>query len=52
MEGSAEWQLTDASAVMVDAAADKAGGGDLIVVVDDLDARAAELYEREIVLEP
>ena len=52
MEGSAEWQLTSTSAVMVYADADAAGGGKLIVGVDDLDQAAAELYEREIVLEP
>ena len=38
MEGSAEWQLTQTSAVMVYADADAAGGGNLIVGVDDLDA--------------
>ena len=37
---------------MVYADADAAGGGTLIIGVDDLDAHAAELYEREIVLEP
>ena len=52
MEGSAEWQLTETSAVMVYADAERAGGGNLIVGVADLDAQAAELYEREIVLEP
>lgn len=52
MEGSAEWQLTPTSAVMVYAHADAAGGGNLIVGVDDLDQTVAELYEREIVLEP
>ena len=52
MEGSAEWQVTPTSAVMVYADADTAGGGNLIVGVDDLDATTAELYEREIVLEP
>ena len=51
MEGSTEWQLTDTSAVMVYADADAAGGGHLIVGVSDLDAHAAELYEREIVVE-
>jgi hypothetical protein len=52
MDGSAEWQLTETSTVMVYADADRAGGGNLIVGVTDLDAHAAELYEREIVLEP
>ena len=52
MDGSAEWQLTETSAVMVYADAERAGGGTLIVGVADLDAHAAELYEREIVLEP
>ena len=52
MESSAEWQLTETSAVMVYADAERAGGGSLIVGVADLDAQAAELYEREIVLEP
>jgi predicted enzyme related to lactoylglutathione lyase len=52
MDGSAEWQLTETSAVMVYADADRAGGGTFIVGVADLDAQAAELYEREIVLEP
>ena len=49
---SAEWQLTDTSAVMVYADAAAAGGATLIVGVSDLDVQAAELYEREIVLEP
>lgn len=52
MEPSAEWQLTDTAAVMVYADADAAGGSGLIVGVEDLDAHAAELFEREIVLEP
>ena len=52
MDGSAEWQVTPTSAVMVYADADAAGGGNLILGVDDLDATASELYEREIVLEP
>jgi hypothetical protein len=52
MDGSAEWQITRTSAVMVYADGDSAGGGNLIVGVGDLDATAAELYEREIVLEP
>ena len=52
MEPSAEWQLTDSSAVMVYADAEAAGGSTLILGVDDLDAHAAELYDREIVLEP
>ena len=52
MEGSAERQLTDTSAVMVYADAAAAGGATLIVGVSDLDVQAAELYEREIVLEP
>jgi hypothetical protein len=52
MEGSVEWQLTDTSAVMVCADAAAAGGATLIVGVSDLDVQAAELYEREIVLEP
>ena len=52
MEGSAEWQLTDTSGVMVYADAEAAGGGNLIVGVTDLDAHAAELRGRRIVLEP
>ena len=52
MEGSAERQLTDTSAVMVYADAAAAGGATLIVGVSDLDVQAAELDEREIVLEP
>ena len=52
MQGSADWQLTDSSAVMVYADAEAAGGGHLIVGLSDLDAHAAGLYEREIVLEP
>jgi hypothetical protein len=52
MDGTAEWQLTETSAVMVYADADKACGGCLIGGVTDLDAQAAELYDREIVLEP
>jgi hypothetical protein len=52
MEGSAEWQVTTTSAVMVYADADAAGGGNLIIGVDDLNATSSELYEREIVLEP
>ena len=51
MEPSAEWDLTESSAVMVYADAD-AAGTTLIIGVDDVDAHAAELYEREIVLEP
>jgi hypothetical protein len=43
-------RLTETSAVMVDDDADRAAGGNLIVGVADLDAQAAELYEREIVL--
>ena len=39
MEGSAEWQLTDTSAVMVYADAAAAGGATLIVGVSDLDVR-------------
>ena len=38
MEPSAEWQLTPTTAVMVYADADTAGGGNLILGVDDLDA--------------
>jgi hypothetical protein len=52
MEGSAEWQLTAASSVMVYADNAAAGGTTLILGVDDIDAEAAALYEREIVLEP
>jgi Glyoxalase/Bleomycin resistance protein/Dioxygenase superfamily len=52
MEGSAEWQVTPTSAVMVYADAETAGGGNLILGVDDFDATTSELYEREIVLEP
>jgi hypothetical protein len=52
MEPSAEWQLTDSSYVMVYDDADAAGGGNLVIGVADIEATAAELYEREIVLEP
>jgi hypothetical protein len=52
MEGSAEWQLTPTGAVMVYADTDAAGRGHVIVGVDDVDAIATEVYEREIVLEP
>jgi predicted enzyme related to lactoylglutathione lyase len=52
MEGSAEWQLTPTSAVMVYADSDAAGGVTLILGVDDVDAEAAALRVREIVLEP
>jgi len=52
MEPSAEWQLTDTSAVMAYADADAAGGATLVIGVSDIDPQAAELYEREIVLEP
>jgi predicted enzyme related to lactoylglutathione lyase len=52
MDGSAEWQITPTSAIMIYADADASGHGTLIVGVDDLEAMAAELYEREIVLEP
>src|SRR5215216_5309908 len=52
MEGSAEWQLTPTSAVMVYDDADAAGGGSIILGVNDLNTEATELYEREIVLEP
>jgi predicted enzyme related to lactoylglutathione lyase len=52
MEPSAEWKLTDSSAVMVYADSDAAGGGTVVIGVNDIDAHAAELYEREIVLEP
>jgi Glyoxalase/Bleomycin resistance protein/Dioxygenase superfamily len=52
MDGCAEWQLTATSSVMVYGDTDAAGGGHLIVGVVDVDATAAELYEREIVLEP
>jgi hypothetical protein len=52
MDGSAEWQLTPTGSVIVYADADCAGRGNLIVGVDDLDPTAAELYQREIVLEP
>ena len=39
MDGSAEWHLTETSAVIVYADAERAGGGNLIVGVADLDAR-------------
>jgi len=52
MEGSAEWQLTPTSAVMVYDDADAPGGGSIILGVNDLNTEATELYEREIVLEP
>ena len=52
MEPSAEWQLTDTSAVMVYADADAAGGGNLVDRGRRHRGHAAELYEREIVLEP
>ena len=52
MEGSAEWQLTPTSSVMVYADTNAGGGPTLILGVDDVDAEAAALYEREIVLEP
>ena len=52
VDGSAEWQLTGTSAVMVYADAAAAGGATVIVGVTDLDVQAAELFEREIVLEP
>ncbi|HEX6659091.1 MAG TPA: hypothetical protein VF065_13465, partial [Ilumatobacter sp.] len=38
MDGSAEWQVTPTGAVMVYADAETAGGGNLILGVDDLDA--------------
>ena len=50
MKASAEWQVSSTSSVMVYRDADAAGGGNL--VLGDLDATTAELYEREIVLEP
>src|SRR4051794_1250622 len=40
MEGSAEWQLTATSAVMVYADSEAAGGANLIIGVDDLDEAA------------
>ena len=52
MDASAEWQLTDTGAVMVYADAERAGGGNVIIGVDDLDVAAAELYERELIIEP
>lgn len=52
MAPSAEWDLTDSSAVMVDDDADAAGGSTLIIGVDDIDGHTAELYRRAIVLEP
>jgi hypothetical protein len=46
------WRLTDTAAVAIAVGAERAGGGELLVVVDDLDRVAVELAARGVDPEP
>jgi predicted enzyme related to lactoylglutathione lyase len=51
MQGSAVWQLTPSGGLQVNAA-DVAGGGNVVIGVDDVDAFAAACRDRGFALEP